>query len=312
MSEGRIISIAVVCAVLAIGTALVFLLRPSAETLGQAEGSYDETAAPVSQDQNPELERMRRHLQQLHAELRRVAAENEGLKSENKELSQQYQQLVLAHQRLQDELQQRERREQLALGGLGPQHAQAPHAEAPGGGASISGSAWLTRNDGSSDVLRGLRVYLLPPDVDAPQIRQTFEAARAVSLRHAQEVRQRLEKFPFMSEWEEEAAGHEKVATEVSHHLRRVPRSMPVPQLYQQLRQWRMVASPLFGHLAIASVRTGVDGTYKFEEVEPGSYLVFAEINTRVMYVAWMIPVRIANQALTMDLHNDNTAMIKN
>lgn len=178
---------------------------------------------------------------------------------------------------------------------------------------AISGTAWLNRRDGSSDIQRGLTVSVIKGTV-----------IRDVVLTCLRTELSALEK----SAADFSAIGSDSADNEAENARRRVAeaqRTMEqlsplldvghVHSLLIKLAPFGRYGVRLFSSEVVAAslvkcVRTGADGRYVIEGIAPGDYFLHALIETDAIFVEWLVPVHVeAATSTNVDLFNDNAAV---
>jgi hypothetical protein len=125
----------------------------------------------------------------------------------------------------------------------------------------VEGGSWIIRGTGSSDILRGLPIYLC----------------------------------------------NGKVATALE------PVSEPKTADYFGLSESLTSMEPIVSKSAIQTTSTDIDGKYKFTKVEPGSYFVYAPLQTSFSVGYWLIPVQIEKGThQKIDLYNTSMKSMYN
>jgi hypothetical protein len=94
---------------------------------------------------------------------------------------------------------------------------------------------------------------------------------------------------------------------------------IPVPLLdgyniMQQLSEYGMAYfRQVTPTLVISTTSSDVDGKWELRDLPPGDYFIYAIIDTRAMYVEWLIPVTVKSaDPVKIDLHNDTAIHIHN
>jgi hypothetical protein len=196
--------------------------------------------------------------------------------------------------------------------------------------ATISGSAWITRQNGESDILRGLRVLVVPAAISADRrkdlaanlksaIREAstsdlkdaygvdmFESQRTMWNAVAEEIGKGADsdpkRFAAAVDLLAQDAGLNVLAPKISGYR---ARSNDVTTLLVEI-----VAKTL-NDGAIASTNTNIDGKFEVSaDWQPGCRLL-AVLNTRVHVVMWSIEVPKASSQV-IELRNDNASVIVN
>ena len=209
------------------------------------------------------------------------------------------------------------------------QSAQSPAAAAPASLekppklTTISGSAWLTREGGDSDVLRGLRIRLLSS--------ATPKEAVARSLQHNVKQWRDWEKFEndqakqyaneeFMKDTvtaaHKEAADSESRAKAVEATISQLPATMDVRRAYSMAVDSSQYKVPSFDAVvdatAMYETKTDVNGKYTLRDLPVGSYYLQAEIDSSKHFVEWLIPILADGTDMSIDIENGTAITIHN
>lgn len=191
---------------------------------------------------------------------------------------------------------------------------------------SISGIVRLSRKDGSSDALRGLRLQLLKPTVG----RKAVQTCLAAEARVWKEVADAYS-APTADSSSTNAAGNtaadsaadgQEIADDANAGMLRVqaaseavPKEMDAADALRMLTDLSLFNVPYFDDAAADAVaqetRTDADGKYEFQNVAPGDYYLHAARTSNSSFVEWCAPVHVDGDGRTneIDLTNDNAAV---
>jgi hypothetical protein len=193
--------------------------------------------------------------------------------------------------------------------------------------AEIRGGAWLTNKLGQSNVLRGLRVYLLRSSAPKVEISDLLARAndRAVLRRSAEETfvqgsqgavdpkiveslrksrlteMQTLRAVALPDRW--------LYPTDTFHNLiRDSSLGLPLNRITED-DLW----PPAVERLTVQQTTTDIEGKYKFADVRGGVYYVHALFATDHAVAEWLSTVVVQNnEAASIDLYNDTAVSIVN
>jgi hypothetical protein len=164
---------------------------------------------------------------------------------------------------------------------------------------SIKGGAWVTKQAGNSDIVRGMEVVLM----------------------------RKLIKRSLLDKWlmtfEQKKGKNKIIHIALSSILDAKPddevdirpllldcrsTSDTLDQLTEDLA-WPAAAL----HASETVVVTDIDGKYEIKDVPGNDYYVYASYSTAYNYIDWLIPVTISSpEPLKVDLHNLTARLIKN
>jgi hypothetical protein len=194
---------------------------------------------------------------------------------------------------------------------------------------SISGSVWLTKKNGSSDIMRGMTVALLQQTVAGKDVAEAMllEVPKWEKLAKdyrdmAADCRKNMEKYEFSTgDWakmakdeEAEADKKDKMATklrEIASHPPAVYDTLEAYRLLKEASTNRVVGLPLSG-IMLQSTTTNVDGKYRLTNVQAGKYYLYGISGSEEYLVEWITPVTVESQDVSSDLFNDNAETIRN
>jgi hypothetical protein len=185
---------------------------------------------------------------------------------------------------------------------------------------TLLGSAWLVRGDASSNLLRGLHIYIIPSTIDAKVYRECLESIAAYNegVGGIQAAGATDGTLPESSA--AEGKDLEAKATVIRALAAKVTQPVSVEVAYRTMcdshgtgRSW---FNPAAIPGAVAACTTNADGKYSISaSVMPGRYYLFASIETPggALYVEWLVPLDVVqDKSFAIDLDNDNAAQIDN
>ena len=181
---------------------------------------------------------------------------------------------------------------------------------------SISGYSWIRRNDGSSELQRGLHIQLLPATVPISAINDTLElTAKSLDKEYDRE-RKMAEETAKITESTPDLELANKFYGRPAAQLR--ANESKQTGVYRTDDAYKFVREasgssfgiPPFTHAANATklqeAKTDVDGKFKLEKVPDGNYFLYASINTPAVFVEWLVPVTVKGSDQSVTLDNDN------
>jgi len=191
---------------------------------------------------------------------------------------------------------------------------------------TISGIARLSRKDGSSEALHGLRLQLLRPTVG----RKAVQSCLAAEARVWKEVADAYS-APTAESSPTNAAGNaaadnsadaQEIAADANAGMLRaqaaseaVPKEMDAADALRMLIDLSLFDVPYFDDAAADAVaqetRSDADGKYELPNVAPGDYYLHAARTGNSSFVEWCVPVHVDGdgQTVDIDLINDNAAV---
>jgi len=190
----------------------------------------------------------------------------------------------------------------------GPLAARPPTPPSPPVG-TISGAAWLNRNNGSSDIQRGLTISVIRGKVAKPLLRSCLEKEIVALQKQAADF-----EASSGSDSAQAKEDHRKIA-EVQSAIGQLPNQMGVQEVQTLLRNCApfgrygvsLFSAEVVPANTVKQARTGLEGKYTIDGLADGDYFLHAFINTDVVFVEWIIPVNVtAGATATVDLFNDN------
>ncbi|HEV2292309.1 MAG TPA: hypothetical protein VGR35_00540 [Tepidisphaeraceae bacterium] len=306
MNEKRIIilsAVGMLTLVVTGGIVAMKLARPKTEAVAPAASLPSSSAPPatVPVKSSPALASAREPSQAAAQPVAEQRAELDRLRKENERL----------------------RREVTAMRDVQAKQTVAP-APAPTTSTPISGSAWLTRANASSDMLRGLRVYLLPSAIPRKLLVPRLVQERDKFLKSAAEHQERA-KLPYAGDYAKKDAQRDSdAARKIDETVAKLQDQVDTKDAHALLKTLSRFNLPYLSFaaesVALASTRTGPDGKYAFtklpQPLPPGTYYLFAEVDSSAMFVDWLIPITVGSDgqasAAETDLFNDNAATLHN
>jgi len=213
--------------------------------------------------------------------------------------------------------------------------------------ATVSGGAWIVKGGGSSDLLRGMKVYLLKPECGGTTIREYYknaaDSAKEIALlwrKAAKDDREKPDEYGIWKrsadEYDSKADALDEYANTVTADAKKIADRMDVRDAYNLMRkaadsepdgkQYPIVvpfpasAMPLgagFGHVvqecAQKTVQVNIDGKFLFDAVPRGKYYIYAYWSTEFSSTEWLIPLNVKESgAISQDLFNDTAEVIWN
>jgi len=189
----------------------------------------------------------------------------------------------------------------------------APAPKPPPRGIAISGSAYVVRAGGQSDILRGFHVTLVqntvPPDIFRNSLTRCVQAENRRATENRQEAVEDRKRFPGISDgklyddWAREA---ETKAAKFSQLASRITEPVDSARALKLVEQSGFVniVKDLADSIKIASTATDVQGGYKFANAPVDSY-IFGIFDTKDGFLMWAVPVK---EGGPFDLFNDTAA----
>ena len=206
--------------------------------------------------------------------------------------------------------------------------------------ASLSGSAWLSRTDGSSDLLRGLPVCLFPAKVPARAVYEQFQGKLESWAQYANRLKQEcsamearyraMPDYPkYRTEYQEcrgRTASVEFAIEALAKFLNSLAGEPGITDIHKafgviltilikldlpppERMQFLDAVSPL----AVQRTTTGADGKYSFDSVRSGDYVLYAVIDTKALCAEWLLANQVSpGGAVLVDLSNQNTITLLN
>ncbi|HZL37068.1 MAG TPA: hypothetical protein VFC78_17240 [Tepidisphaeraceae bacterium] len=205
-----------------------------------------------------------------------------------------------------------------------PRQSKNPSANLTG---SISGTVWLTRDNGSSDKQLGLVIQLIKPTCHGAGVRTSLETAASdwddIAKGNLAEATKIRADFPSAAgdsgkSYEDEANDDRKKAVEAREAAKKtdVNAEIDLASALSLIEEYSPPGAAEYAWLLeldgiLQEARTGADGTYAFDRIPPGSYYVHTEVYSRHLNAEWYVPVVVqANVISKVDLYNQNAASI--
>jgi hypothetical protein len=201
--------------------------------------------------------------------------------------------------------------------------------------SSIHGAAWVVRKNGDSIILRGLHIHLLRPAFADSSPVCDLAAVYIPSLEELRKITNRLLEIegehPLTSDNPNDISVRMQksqvdiLKADVKSYTQRIeiikklaqqhPSDMKDVDAYQLL----LVASISgkvdfpYNSVSVIDTDTDVDGKYTLSNVAPGDYCVFANFDSGMFSVDWLVPIHVApGTQASLDLNNDNAIHIHN
>lgn len=206
--------------------------------------------------------------------------------------------------------------------------------------ATISGGAWSVKGGGASDLLRGMKVYLLKAECSGSPIRDYYrdaaEEARKSAARRRKQAQDYREKRDDHGIWREAAVENDTEADELEAYAKmvsaagdKVPDRMDVRDAYRLMQTVHhsepsskkyAIFAPLgarFGSVVKEglqkTVQVNVDGKFSLDGVPGGRSYLYAIWSTEFSSIEWLIPLDVKESgSISQDLFNDNAEIIWN
>jgi TolA-binding protein len=185
----------------------------------------------------------------------------------------------------------------------------------------ISGAAWIVRQTGASDVLRGISVWVVRVNLPSSFVINGIEKSIPwweQDAKRNQDAAKPYAKGGYIESsdsykmyMDDAAKDNEKI-----QHLRGVERSLPAiietQKAFDILKDASWVGVPNFSAPIVAEGKTDVDGKYTISNLPVGRYYLYASMGDTSPYMDWLIPVQAVGGSIKIDLYNDNAATLKN
>jgi hypothetical protein len=212
---------------------------------------------------------------------------------------------------------------------------RSPQASLPRAGKTyqVNGSAWVVRNNATSDLLRGLQVHLLsseaPVGAVAASLEQSRKDAKASAERWAQSAAENRAKAAaepygrlktmYMEFAGEDQAGERKslaVVAAIEAASANLKPGVDLARSYGLLQALDEDGVARFAPVARATSQaqavTNADGKFSLSNVTPGRHYLYAIFSSEVMVMEWLQPIEVVDSDVTVDLYNDNAVRIWN
>ena len=206
--------------------------------------------------------------------------------------------------------------------------------------ATVSGGAWSVKGGGTSDLLRGMKVYLLKADCSGTTIRQYYQQAADNAKREAafwrekaKEYREKPDEYGVWKKgadrYDADAKSLDEYATAIMKAAEKLPERMEVRDAYRLMRDVAdsepgskkySIRAPLGARFedviqecAQKTVQVNIDGKFSFDAVPGGKYYLYAYWSTAFSSIEWLIPLNVKESAtISQDLFNDTSEIIWN
>jgi len=203
--------------------------------------------------------------------------------------------------------------------------------------ATISGGAWIVKGGGSSDLLRGMKVYLIKDECTGKSVRQCYQQAADEAKssaefwrKAAKENREKPDEYGIYKksadDYDADANALDEYATAVIADAKKIPYRMGVRDAYRLVRHVAnsepkySIAGPLgarFGdvikEVSQKTVQVNIDGKFSFDAVPGGKHYLYAFWSTEFSSIEWLIPLDVKESvAISQDLFNDTAEIIWN
>ncbi len=144
---------------------------------------------------------------------------------------------------------------------------------------TISGSAWITRQAGQSDLLRGLRIHLLRRTVSKDAVNASFESNETHAIAELETYQKAMRGVP-ASDYLKEFSEKTKQRLETIKNLRAaLNEQIELSTAYKLLSQTATYYpdfGPVVAAAAVTNVVANVDGKYQLKDCAAGDYYIYA------------------------------------
>jgi hypothetical protein len=176
---------------------------------------------------------------------------------------------------------------------------------------SVSGDAFLVRNDSSSDVQRGLKIWILPRSIPMQVVRDEIKS-------YIEDIQAFAESYKKLGPYMDPDQTHVfvnrvKKATNEAHNLIDITKdvnSLDFDELYKDTTNIRGVLGHTLSGVAessgIASGKTDIDGKFVINGISSGDYCLYAARGTDTSVFEWSIPFTLDNKDVQIHLDSDN------
>lgn len=221
--------------------------------------------------------------------------------------------------------------------------AEQPNSPAPRPSrvkAKVKGGAWVTKKTGNSEVLRGLKIYLLHASANNAQLLQLLnvhlvdaEAALAGAKKTVQFNEKYEREHPDTKNVESMQASNRRDEAKVKliealvgarqSEIKRASQNPPtqgidLTHIYKSVPEtpsvgiastWASIAAEQLAD----DTHTGIDGTYEMN-VTGESFYLYAHYETEYSVIEWFIPITAteSGEQIKIDLQNSNAVFIRN
>lgn len=156
----------------------------------------------------------------------------------------------------------------------------------------ISGHVYLTVGSGESHLARGLEIYLIPKSEDFEE--GIFELAK---------IKKNIISYTSSVLNSDNAPTYDTntIIQRTSESIGHLSAALVSSEEY--LRK----SYVFYKDSAQVSTKTDVEGEYKFEEISPNAYYVYAKYETSFNEGYWLVPITVeVNKIITLELDNSN------
>lgn len=169
---------------------------------------------------------------------------------------------------------------------------------------SVRGGAWLEKKAGQSDLLRGLRISVIPATMRKSQLTWPFARMHQVGS-----IPEKL-RIQF-----------KELADEDEVDLKRISAMLRLPIIDQKAEDevaYQYMVDDKLWPLLISSIEvlgsvTDIEGKYAIRDLPGGSYYLVGRYWNAFSYIEWMIPIAAdKEQDIRQDLHNATALIIQN
>jgi hypothetical protein len=170
--------------------------------------------------------------------------------------------------------------------------------------ARVSGGAWIEKKIGSSDILRGLTIAIIPATLPKARLNPILDAACTVKWLEPG-IREKYGRLP------------ESYPVDLKPICALLHVAVEGAQGNDSQKFDAFVAeqawSIMVKKFAIASVETDIDGKYQFKRLSGGSYYLCARWVTEYSFVEWVLSLEVDQSGeIVQDVFNQNAYIIQN
>jgi hypothetical protein len=188
----------------------------------------------------------------------------------------------------------------------------------------ITGGVYVANKQGGTEIMRGIDVYLFPPQVDAETaknilIDQKNNWITAINNDHVKvnhdkatvaaqnEHKNMFNDYQAVQAIDEKRLADDEAGLEkIDEAIRAITGPMPVRQMYQKASVLAMDLTPQFRCGSIGVSKTSMDGKFTLEGVPDGTYCLCAGVSNDVLHAEWCVPVTLSGSDREMDLGDSN------
>jgi hypothetical protein len=201
--------------------------------------------------------------------------------------------------------------------------------------SSVHGAAWVVRRNGDSIILRGLHIHLVRstfadsspvcdlaaaslPDLE--DARKDASDSLAIERNHPitsddpNDISVELYKSELHTIESQVKSFSDRIEA-VNDCVQKRPPNMNAADAYHLLLQASLLDKVQFPYtsISVADADADVDGKYTIANVPPGEYYLFANFDSGLIVVDWLLPIHFApGTQASLDLTNDNAIHIHN